>query len=358
MLAIRCPGAIIKQIKNKGVLHMFLDLEQIRKITCGAVQVEQGADGVRFYRFNRQQMDMYATKKPVFYRKSQLTAGIRLCFRTDSMRLSLDVLLETGGTSEIFSLEVYADDHRVGEIDSCTPTGQAVEYQGVSYRVERAGGDFLLGGGDKTVTVFLPWSRITHLCSIRLDEGAYIRPVKREKTLLVFGDSITHGVQAEHPSKRYVARLADALQAEEHNKAIGGDQFCPEVVQLQDPMKPDYVLAAYGTNDWRNAKRADFERNCTAFFSMLAERYSQCPIFVITPIWRADQDAETDFDSFHDIAAYIEKEASAIPNAKVICGYDLVPHAPEFFGDARLHPNDAGFDCYFTNLYDAIKPYL
>ena len=337
---------------------MKLTLRQIKAITCGAVQVEQGVEGIRFYRFNRRQMDMYATKKPVFYRKSQLTAGIRLCFRTDSMRLSLDVLLETGGTSEIFSLEVYVDEHRVGEINSSIPTGQTVEHQGVSYRVERAEGEFLLGGGDKTVTVFLPWSRITHLCSMRLDWGAYIQPVKREKTLLAFGDSITHGVQAEHPSKRYVAQLADALQAEEYNKAIGGDQFCPEVVQLQDSMKPDYVLVAYGTNDWRNAKRIDFERNCAAFFSALAQRYSQCPIFVVTPIWRADQDVETAFDSFHDIAAYIEKMASAIPNAKVICGYDLVPHAAEFFGDARLHPNDAGFDCYFKNLYNEIKSYL
>lgn len=334
---------------------MFLRLEQIKRITCGAVAVEQGEEGVRFYRFNRPQMDMYAQKKPVFYRKSQLTAGIKLCFRTDSTRLSLDVLLETGGTSEIFGLEVLVNGKSVGMIDTCRATGRIVEYQGEAYRVEEATGVFELGAGDKTVTVHLPWSRITHLRSMELDDGAYMEPVKRDKLLLAFGDSITHGVQAEHPSRRYVAQLADALGAEEHNKAIGGDQFCPEVVRLQDAIEPDYVLASYGTNDWRNAKKAEFEKNCTDFFSALAERRFRCPIFVITPIWRADQDADSSFESLHEVSAFIEKAASKIPNAKIIRGYDLVPHDPTFFGDARLHPNDKGFDCYFEKLYAAIK---
>ena len=334
---------------------MELSLQQIKAITCGAVCVEQGTEGVRFYRFNQRQMDMYAGKKAVFYRKSQLTAGVKLCFRTDSTRLSMDVLLETGGTSEIFGLEVLVNGRSVGMIDTCQATGRTVEYQGSVYKVEEASGVFELGAGDKTVVVHLPWSRITHLRSMRLEACTYLQPVKPNKILLAFGDSITHGVQAEHPSKRYVAQLADALDAQEYNKAIGGDQFCAEVVRLQDAIDPDYVLVSYGTNDWRNAKRPDFERNCTDFFAALAERDFHCPIFVITPIWRADQDAESDFDSLHDVASFIEKTASRLPNVKMLCGYDLVPHEAAYFGDGRLHPNDAGFDDYFKNLYSKIK---
>ena len=334
---------------------MELTFDQIKAITCGTVQVEQGAEGIRFYRLNRQQMDMYAEKKPVFYRKAQLTAGIKLCFRTDSTRLALDMLLETGGTSDVFGVEVLVDGKLVGLIDVCRPTDRKVIYKNSTYRVEEASGVFDLGTGDKLVAVHLPWSRITHLRSMQLDACTYIEPVKQDKILLAFGDSITCGVQAEHPSKRYVAQLAEAFGAEEHNKAIGGDQFCPEVVRLQDPINPDYVVVSYGTNDWRNAKRVDFEKNCEGFFEALAEQNFSCPIFVITPIWRADQDEETDFASFHDVAAFIEQTASKLPNARIIRGYDFVPHEPEYFGDGRLHPNDAGFDCYFENLYAAIK---
>ena len=46
------------------------------------------------------------------------------------------------------------------------------------------------------------------------------------------------------------ARLADALGAEEVNKAIGGECFFPELAATKEDFQPEYITVAYGTNDW------------------------------------------------------------------------------------------------------------
>ena len=46
------------------------------------------------------------------------------------------------------------------------------------------------------------------------------------------------------------------------------------------------------------------------------------------------------------------------PNVTVIPGIDLVPHELQYYADAGLHPNDAGYEFYFRNLWSKIKTAL
>lgn len=43
-----------------------------------------------------------------------------------------------------------------------------------------------------------------------------------------------------------------------------------------------------------------------------------------------------------------------IDNARLISGFDLVPHSEEFFSDLFLHPNDEGFLQYANGLIEKI----
>ena len=74
---------------------------------------------------------------------------------------------------------------------------------------------FDLGTGEKTVRVNFPWTKLVEIWSVELDDGAIVVPMKRNKKLLDFGDSITHGMDAYRPSQRYIAQLADFLGADE-----------------------------------------------------------------------------------------------------------------------------------------------
>ena len=75
-------------------------------------------------------------------------------------------------------------------------------------------------------------------------------------------------------------------------------------------------------------------------------------------IWRKDTDAESRWERFDLVEQCIRNAAARISNATVLCGIDLVPHDEGYYADLRLHPNDAGFDCYFERLWPEVKAAL
>ena len=54
-------------------------------------------------------------------------------------------------------------------------------------------------------------------------------------------------------------------------------------------------------------------------------------------------------------AADVAEAAKRNPDAVVIPGLPLVPPIPEFYADARVHPNDLGFTFYARNLIRELR---
>ena len=221
-------------------------------------------------------------------------------------------------------------------------------------------GEFSLGDGEKEVMLYLPWSCCCGFSELSLDDGASFAPVKREKQILMIGDSITQGYCAAHPSNRYAALVADALGAEERNKAIGGEVFRPELAAIRDEdYEPDYITVAYGTNDWGCSKsREEFCEKCRGFYEALSKNYPNSKIFAIAPIWRADLKKEKAFGDFMDVAKEIERIVEPLSNVIFIDAFDCVPEDESLFADRYLHPNDAGFEKYAESLVKKIKLYI
>ena len=61
---------------------------------------------------------------------------------------------------------------------------------------------------------------------------------------------------------------------------------------------------------------------------------------------------------FHEIEELIRKTVEPHDNITVISGHDFVPKEERYFSDRRLHPNDAGFEHYFHNLYNVIIRFI
>lgn len=59
-----------------------------------------------------------------------------------------------------------------------------------------------------------PWSVRASVKELSIGDNALIEPVKTEKKLLAYGDSITQGYIALRPSSMYTSKLADFLNAE------------------------------------------------------------------------------------------------------------------------------------------------
>lgn len=322
---------------------MKLTLEQIKAITEGAVEIWEEQGLICFSRFSRKQRALYQNANENYYIRSLSTAGIKFRFRTDSKTLALQVRTEPGSSRLYFSVDIHVDGSPVGYLD---------DFQ--DPHLGTFSGEFSLGEGMKTVTVHLPWSVNTKLEALWLDDGAVLEPVHPEKKLLLYGDSITQGFDAKRSSMRYAAKLAEFLNAEEQNRAIGGEKFCPDLVETAEAFLPDYIAVAYGTNDWSTLTEQEFTERCTRFLQTVSQKYPRAKIFVITPIWRADLDRVTAIGPFEKVEETICRVCEALPNVTVIRGFDLVPKDERYFYDQRLHPNDAGFAHYGENLCRAI----
>lgn len=338
---------------------MNLTIENIRAATLGVSSVTEENGKPLFHRFSEAERAMYYDLIPggkhPFYLRALCSAGVKLCFRTDSPILVLSVEVEKYSSRSYFSFDVTANGALAGNLCNFAEETLAKDYTQMVFSLGKFEKTFLLGEGEKTVSIYFPFGAKVEDLKIGLADGASFAPVKPKKRLLVYGDSITQGYDARYPSRRYGARLADALDAEEINKGIGGEIFRPELAALSDEKDIDIITVAYGTNDWSTTCKETFEPKMRAFYQTLSARYPDAKIFAITPIWRKDLNAEKPMGAFSGVGEMIAEAVKDLKNVTVIEGIDLVPHDENFFADLRLHPRDEGFDHYAENLIRAIK---
>lgn len=335
---------------------MNLSLEQIQTITQGAVTVEANEDGFRFHRFTKEQQEVYNN-----FPLCRFTAGIKLVFKTDSTHLCVKGHSTREDARVAYFLDCFdffVNGEMICSVDNCADIELPPDLTEFYLPEINFSKEFELTKGDKVIEIHLPYASIGVIEEISIDDGASLVPIKPSKKLLAFGDSITHGSMARHPSDRYTAKLANALDAEEINKGIGGDCFFPAIASTPDSFTPNYITVAYGTNDWYSNTRTEFRKNCKDFFLKLHASYPNTMIFAISPIWRSDTHVEKQFGDFSLIFEDIKELVSDIENVIYIDGMDLIPHNTELFGDLSVHPNSAGFEYYYNNLYDELKKYL
>lgn len=328
---------------------MKLTLEQIKNIAHGAVEVVQDPCGlIHLYRLTPYQRSLYQPMDDLTYRRSRCSAGIKLMLQTDSRSLTLDVDISLCTTRQFFSIDVYVDGKLLDVLD-----GYGHDTMFANHRKT-----FPLPEGMKTVSIYLPWSVLCHIRAVEVDEGAQVLPVHREKTILMYGDSITQGFDCLRPSLCYAARIADWLEAECYNKGMGSSRFFPPLLDEPEDLDPDYITVAFGTNDWCHSEKELFVRDSTQFLSRLRQQFPKAKLFVLAPIWRKGYEIPNQFGHFEEVAQHLQDICKGLPDTVVIDCFSFVPHDPAFYQDKNLHPNDEGFAHYFENLRKAMAPYV
>ena len=334
---------------------MILNLSQIRDITIGAVRIEEIDNGIHFYRFTKEQEELYKNYRDDFYNKTFATSGVQMRFRTDSQTLFLRTEITYGSNRTYFAFDVFVNGVKIDTLDNFSNIELPQSYTDVKLPQGEFSKKFDLGAGDKEVCIYFPWSANAIVKELSVDDNSFIKPCKPGKKMLCFGDSITQGYDALYPSNKYITRIANALDAQEYNKAIGGEKFFPALAATREDFVPDYITVAYGTNDWNSCIKEDFTHNCKEFLANLHNNYTTSKIFVITPIWRKEMTESRKFGEFESVADIIQDQAAGLENVSVIKGFEFVPRDENLFADMRLHPNDKGFEYYFKNLVKQIK---
>ena len=337
---------------------MNLNISQIRDITTGAVRIEEIDNDIHFYRFTKQQEELYKNRSNDFYIKTFATSGIQIRFHTNSQTLFLRTEITCRSSRTYFAFDVFVNGVKIDTLDNFSDIDIPQNYTTLKLSQGEFSKKFNLGVGDKEVCVYFPWSVSAVVKELTLDDDSFIKPSKPSKKMLCFGDSITHGYDALYSSNKYITQLAKVLDAEEYNKAIGGEIFFPELAATKEDFEPDYITVAYGTNDWNRCTKEEFTHNCKEFLYNLNNNYPNSKIFVLTPIWRKDMNESRAFGEFKSVAEVIQNQAAKFDNVSVIQGFEFVPQNENLFADLRLHPNDKGFEYYFESLSKQVKDIL
>ena len=329
---------------------MKLNIEQIKEVTTGAVNVLYENGKYYFSRFNEQE------KKVIDNPNVPAPAGIQMKFRTDGKLLKIKI--HTEALTEIrsyFSFDIFVNGVLAGCIQNLSDDECKGDYANLAYSLGDFKKEIELPVGENYIKIAFPHSAIVQIEEIEIVGATYITPVRKDKTILFYGDSITQGYDALHPTNSYAARLAEVLDADVMNKALGGAIFDPELVRASEGIKPDYIVVSYGTNDWNSVNLDTLRKNAEGFMYALEEKFSGIPTFVITPLWRPDWRETKKCGEFFVIENTIKEFFEGRKNITVISGFDLIPHEEKIFGDLILHPNDKGFEYYTKSLLKYFK---
>ena len=331
---------------------MKLTHEQIKSITLGAAYVDFTDGKTVFHRFTKEQENLYKTVSENFYNKTFATSCIRLEFETDASALFIKTQITPRSSRTYYSHDVFVDGNIRGTLNGSLNNANAIVVSK----------DFSLGekGKTKTIRIHLPWSCSSDILELSLDDGAFVKPIKKSYKIIFFGDSITQGYDAESASGSYASKLTLNFDAEARNKGIGGEIFRPELATLKDDnFTPDIITVAYGTNDWATEIPKDtFCDRINAFFNALTKNYPNTKIFAICPIWRADWQDTHLLGKFVCVKEELSTVAKKYQNVALIDGFEFVPQKCELFSDKYLHPNEDGFSYYANSLINELKKYL
>lgn len=325
-----------------------LNFEQIKMLAHGVARVEKDDDGrIVFHRFTKEQQELYKTVSDDFYMKSFSTSGVSLEFDTDSEKLGLSVSISKGSSRGFFTHSIFVNGNRIGELSGEIKADSTDTVFGKQFR---------LGAGIKRVCIIFPWSVASALVALELDQEATIIPVEKERTMLMFGDSITQGYDAMSPEHAYAVQIADFMNAETRNKGIGGEQFRANLALLDDEVEPDVITVAYGTNDWAHSTRDVFEQSCKEFYANLRNTYPKARIVALTPIWRTDIHENKQIGvTLCYIAEYIKQVSENISDMITIDCMGFIPHSPQFYQTDGIHPIDEGFQHFAKNLWNVLN---
>ena len=314
---------------------MQLTQKQLSSIVFGAHESVYETDGVQFYRMPDELVNRFKKQDLSFYDTARATAGIYLDFYTDSefFAFTYDDMQKSSSRTWCY-FDLLINGKLVASVGEDTPTKTEYEFSTA------------LPAGENRITLFFPNLYRARLTQIALSDGATIRRVQKKRRILFIGDSITHGYDTKRPSKSYANRISFQTDSEAVNLAVGGAFFDKDCIESLPNFSPDFIIVAYGTNDWRKKTAFACLADCQEFFNKLCSIYPDKPIYYVLPIRRYLYcDTNSLKKSFTLIRNAYKEIATEYPNVKIIDLWEAIPDDPSLYSDG-LHPNEQGFAYY------------
>ncbi len=306
---------------------MKLTNEQLKTIYFGAYRFKETEDGyLQSFQYTEAQTKYFEEVSEFWFERCTASSSKTLEFTTAATKVSFDYKLVWEGSQDSIELAVDGLLTQIWYVKDLKKEGTL---------------SFELPEGEKTMTVYLPADATVWLRNFEIN-GEFT-PVQKKEKVLWLGDSITQGFGPLRSAQTYVSVANRLLNYDVINQGIGGYVYDKNVLMEMEGYQPDKIIVALGTNQFGTETMQDIEE----YYERFMEIYKDTPVLCILPIWRGDvPDGEPTLIKFCQKTREI---AEKYPNVKIVDGFKLVPHLPEYFLD-NLHPNCLGCEIYGRNL--------
>ncbi len=325
---------------------MNLSNEQIINVVNGATRIETNELGVEFHRFSRTQESYFYQYHPLYCKESFFNYYFGKICRT-SGGISLDFVTDAKIIKYSFGKIEYPCDAKPGWFD--------LYIDGIytkSFTAE-VNVEYIADGKEHEYAFYFPVYNFAIVSGIELDGASVFKPIKKEVKILFFGDSITHGGNAEHPSNTYVNRVARQLNVGIINQGQSGFVYDENVVE--NVCNPEIIVTAYGINDVFRKTTDMLYDDTSKFLKKVRKLYPNSKIVSILPLWTKWDGEDKNFKK--EEKAQLKKAYDEFSDV-VINGHELVPNETKYFQDEAVHPNDEGFEYYANFLCEYLTPLI
>ena len=312
---------------------MKLTNEELKKIYFGAYRFAETEDGyLQSFQYNEEQIAYFKRVSDFWYERCSASTCKTLEFITEATELSFDYKLIWVGSEDTFEVAIDELIYDIKYIHGMDREGRL---------------SFTLPAGSKKVTVYLPSDATAVIKNFEIDKP--VTPAKKGEKVLWLGDSITQGFGPLRSACTYVSVANRILNYDIINQGIGGYVYDKNILMKMEGYMPEKIIVALGTNQFGCETMKDIEE----YYVRLMEVYgNDMPILCVSPLWR--DDVPNSFDTLSRFCENVKKIAGSYKNVKVVDGFKLVPHLPEYFLD-KLHPNCFGAEVYGRNLVREIE---
>ncbi len=306
--------------------------QELQSIYFGAYSFRETEDGwLQAFQYTDEQMAYFSTAFDFWYDRCMATTAKTLEFTTKAQNLSFEYRFIWTGSQDSFELSLG---------------GQITGIRYVKDLPEEGSLSWQLPEGEKEVVLYLPADATVLIRNFTVD--GEVTPAKKNEKVLWLGDSITQGYGPLRSGQTYVSVANRLLNWDIINQGIGGYIYDKKSLMKMDGYTPDKIIVALGTNQFGCETMKDVEE----YYETLIGLYGNTPVLCVTPLWRGD--VPDGFPTLKRFCENVKAIAGKYPNVKIVDGFTLVPHLPEYFRD-NLHPNALGCETYGRNLVEEIR---
>lgn len=295
----------------------------------------------KFQRLPDDLLEVLQDKLPYFPRVGRRCPGARLCFRTNSENIKIEIEMETLTPDIGMSLFACQSAHvLIGDRKTARFLGLVAPESYKNLTFEKT---FTKGNDTEDITVFLPMGDVIKNVEISIDDNAVIEaptPYKYSKPVVFYGSSITEGASCQRPTNTYSAALSNRLDFDYYNIGFsGGAKGTLEVADFINKLDKSVFVLDYD----HNAPTVEhLQATHEPFFKRIRENNPDLPIIMMT---------SPDFDYAADKAARRDVVRKTYESAKNNGDNNVYFIDGEtFFGKKdrhactsdTCHPNDLG----------------